>query len=326
MLGDGVVLSASRRVITTIDEFVDPVASARTAPMALRPGAIRAEWVRADLGKALVEVGEYSFPIATRGETLADRTVILAPLRRAASGHFNGEALAPGVLHGWGEEAEVAGATTGPLQFGIMSFATETLDRTARVLGVDLDLPKHGKFHTVRAVEWARMREVFDMVWRTDCDAPKEPWSEFGAVAVGDMLVELVVRAFSADVSDVGVVREARLNSVRVARACEDQAARARYHGVTLADLCAAAGASERRVRLAFSECYGMSPTAYLRVAALHEVRHALLEGPLVRDAVSRAACDFGFWHLSRFAGQYRALFGEPPSATLDRRSHAAAS
>ena len=99
-----------------------------------------------------------------------------------------------------------------------------------------------------------------------------------------------------------------------IARACEDHAARARYQGVTLADLCVAADASERRVRYAFYECYGMSPTAYLRVAALHEVRHALIEGPPVRDAVSRAASDFGFWHLGRFAAQYRALFGESPS------------
>jgi AraC-like DNA-binding protein len=326
MFGDGVLVCASRRVITTIDEFVDPVASARTAPMTLRPGAIRAELVRAELGEVLVEVGEYSFPIATRGETLADRIVILAPLRRFASGHLNGEALAPGVLHSWGEQAEVAGATAGPVQFGIMSFATQTLDRTAQVLGVELDLPGRGKFRTVGAVEWARLREVFDMVWQADCDVRRDASSESEAVAVGDLLVELVVRSFAADDAFGAVVPQARLNSVRIARACEDHAARARYQGVTLADLCVAAGASERRVRDAFYECYGMSPTAYLRVSALHEVRHELMEGPPVRDAVSRAASDFGFWHLSRFAAQYHALFGESPSATLDRRSQAAAS
>jgi AraC-like DNA-binding protein len=313
-------------VITSIDEFIDPVASARTAPMMLRPGAVRAELVRAELGEALVEVGEYSFPIATRGETLRDRVVILAPLRRSAAGHLNGEALAPGVLHAWGEQAEVAGATVGPVRFGIVSLETETLDRTARVLGVELDVPGRGRFRTVGAVEWARLREVFDMVWRTDCDAQDHPWSEPRSLAVGHRLVELVVRSLAAGDASGAVVGQARLNSVRVARACEDHARRARYQGVTLADLCVVAGASERRVRHAFYECYGMSPTAYLRVAALHEVRHELMEGPLARDAVSRAACDFGFWHLSRFASQYRALFGESPSATLNRRSQAAAS
>ena len=93
------------------------------------------------------------------------------------------------------------------------------------------------------------------------------------------------------------------------------------YQSVTLAGLCGAAGVSERRLRQAFYECFGLSPTAYLRIAALNQVRHALVEGPPRRDAVTRAASEFGFWHLSRFAGQYRALFGESPSTTLAHRS-----
>jgi AraC-like DNA-binding protein len=60
-----------------------------------------------------------------------------------------------------------------------------------------------------------------------------------------------------------------------------------------------------------------MSPTAFLRFAALCEVRRALLDDPFARDPISRAASDFGFWHLSRFAGHYRALFGESPSDTV---------
>ena len=72
--------------------------------------------------------------------------------------------------------------------------------------------------------------------------------------------------------------------------------------GVTLAGLCAVSGVSERRVRSAFYECYQMSPTAYLRVAALNAVRRDLVEGPRLRNAVSHAATAWGFWHLSRFA------------------------
>ena len=96
-------------------------------------------------------------------------------------------------------------------------------------------------------------------------------------------------------------------------------AASVQYQGVTLSDLSAVAGVSERRVRDAFSDCHGMSPTSYLRVAALREVRSKLLDGPFARDPVTRAALDFGFWHLSRFAGQYRTLFGESPSETVAR-------
>ncbi len=107
--------------------------------------------------------------------------------------------------------------------------------------------------------------------------------------------------------------------SLRIVWTCVQYAASVQYQRVTLSDLSAAAGVSERRVRDAFNDCHGMSPTAYLRVAALREVRRKLLDGPFARDPVTRAASDFGFWHLSRFAGQYRALFGESPSETVAR-------
>ena len=114
--------------------------------------------------------------------------------------------------------------------------------------------------------------------------------------------------------------------SLRIVWTCVQYAASVQYQRVTLSDLSAAAGVSERRVRDAFNDCHGMSPTAYLRVAALREVRRKLLDGPFARDPVTRAASDFGFWHLSRFAGQYRALFGESPSETVARARARAAS
>ena len=84
-------------------------------------------------------------------------------------------------------------------------------------------------------------------------------------------------------------------------------------------DLCEVTGASERRVRDAFYERCGTAPMTHLRIAALIEVRRHLLDGPVVRDAVTRTATDYGFFHLSRFAAQYRALFGESPSETVAR-------
>ncbi len=317
------VLDVSRRVVTMIDELVDTVASGRTAPKTLRPGAIRAEWARADIGKVLVEVGDYSFPFATAGETVAHRIGLFTPLRQEVSGYFNGEELTPDVLHVWGEAAEVAGAIGGPLQFGIVSFAPDALDRTAEALGIQLDLPGRGEFRTVRAVDRSVLHDAFDFVLRAARDTRECSLSEPGATALGGRLVEIAARSLAGE-NRRGVNNpRSRSNSVRIVRACEDHAARARYQGVTLADLCVASGASERWVRHAFHECYGMSPTAYLRLIALHEVRHALLHGPPGHDTVGRAASDFGFWHLSRFAGQYRALFGESPSTTLGRRTQA---
>ncbi len=228
--------------------------------------------------------------------------------------------MAPGVLHAWGEATEVAGVTTGPMRFGIMSFTRSTLNQSAHALGVDLDLPSPGEFRAVRAADWSHLADSFDTVLRmaaTHGASASEREEDELSTGLSTELLEVAVRSFAADCDHILLAPRTRLNSVRIARACEDRAIEMHYQGVTLADLCIASGASERRVRDAFYECYAMSPMAYLRIAALHGVRHTLLDSPRGRDPVSRSAADFGFWHLSRFAGQYRALFGESPSATL---------
>jgi AraC family ethanolamine operon transcriptional activator len=47
----------------------------------------------------------------------------------------------------------------------------------------------------------------------------------------------------------------------------------------------------------------------------MHAVRVMLRDGRA--RSVTEAAMHHGFWELSRFAVEYRATFGEPPSATL---------
>ena len=101
------------RLITSMDDLVDPLASARMVPMVLRPGAIRAEWSRLDVDGVLIEVADYSFPVATRGETLPGRVSILSRLRRVP-GQLNGEPLVPGMLHSGGGSTEVHGAVASP--------------------------------------------------------------------------------------------------------------------------------------------------------------------------------------------------------------------
>ena len=78
--------------------------------------------------------------------------------------------------------------------------------------------------------------------------------------------------------------------------------------------LCEATSASRRNLQYAFGEALGMSPVAYLRVMRLNRVRRDLLREPGL--AIGEVAARWGFWHLPRFAGDYRGFFGELPSAT----------
>jgi AraC family ethanolamine operon transcriptional activator len=310
----------SRRVFTTTDEFLDASLTGGIRPILVRPGAIQAELVRADLGLLVVDAVSCSLPLALRGQTVADRVWLAAPMNGTGSGQLNGEPLMPGNLLAFAGSAEVAGASGAPLHCGILTVAPSALERIATALGVKLRLPGEGEFRVASVVDRGRLSRAFDLLSHTINNREHAALTTYEADAIEQAFLKIAVRSLAGDSSRSSPYQSARLTSARIVRTCEDYARKWRYQDVTLAGLCEASGVSERRVRSAFYECYQMSPTAYLRVAALNAVRRDLVEGPRPRNAVSRAATDWGFWHLSRFAAQYRALFGESPRHTLSHR------
>lgn len=90
---------------------------------------------------------------------------------------------------------------------------------------------------------------------------------------------------------------------------------------VYLADLCAATGVSERTLQLVFLESYGVSPLQYLKLWRLNLARQRLRDGAREQTRVTDVALDCGFWELGRFAADYKALFGESPSQTLQHHA-----
>ncbi|MEJ2865236.1 AraC family transcriptional regulator [Actinomycetospora flava] len=87
---------------------------------------------------------------------------------------------------------------------------------------------------------------------------------------------------------------------------------------LTVADLAACAGVSERALHAAFRRELGTTPMAYLRTRRLEAAREDLLTAE-PGDGVTEIALRHGFSHLGRFAAAYRVRFGEAPSTTLRR-------
>ncbi|MBV1789939.1 helix-turn-helix domain-containing protein [Marinobacterium sp. D7] len=102
-----------------------------------------------------------------------------------------------------------------------------------------------------------------------------------------------------------------------VDRACEFALSH-RDNPPSIMDLCNHVGASRRKLQYCFQETLGVNPVAYLRILRLNAVHRALLQADST-ITVQDIAANWGFWHLSRFAAEYRQLFGERPSDTLSR-------
>ena len=76
-------------------------------------------------------------------------------------------------------------------------------------------------------------------------------------------------------------------------------------------------GVAERSLRRAFVEHFGVPPNEYLRAMRLIGVRRQLQQPEPAKRSIAEVAGEFGFWHTSQFAADYRRLFGELPSKTL---------
>lgn len=83
---------------------------------------------------------------------------------------------------------------------------------------------------------------------------------------------------------------------------------------IAVPDLCSAIGVSRRTLQYAFEDVLQLSPLTYLRIMRLNRVRRELKKPH--HDGVGNVAARCGFWHLPRFAADYRTLFGELPSMT----------
>lgn len=86
-------------------------------------------------------------------------------------------------------------------------------------------------------------------------------------------------------------------------------------------DLAKTAGVSPRTLQKHFRSALGTTPRAALREIRLKRVRKALLHDG-ANTAVTDIALRCGFTHLGRFAADYRARYGETPSATQRRHRH----
>ncbi|HVJ37837.1 MAG TPA: helix-turn-helix domain-containing protein [Stenotrophomonas sp.] len=110
-----------------------------------------------------------------------------------------------------------------------------------------------------------------------------------------------------------------RRTHYRMLRRAEDYLRTNLRHNLYINDICNVTGVSERALRYAFDDLLGMSPNRYLSMLRLCAAYRGLADADPQRSSVKAIALSCGLWDLSRFAENYRRLFGELPRETLNR-------
>jgi AraC family ethanolamine operon transcriptional activator len=158
----------------------------------------------------------------------------------------------------------------------------------------------------------AALGAVTDLV--EDPESGVQDQQVLGALGAG--LMDAATEAFAGPDGSSAIPRRMR-TAIRLVSAAEEYLHAHVSRPIYGADLCAALGVSPRALHAAFVAACGMSPQAYLRRRRLVLVHAALKAGGPGAPLVKSVALSHGFWHLGRFASEYRAQFGQSPSETL---------
>jgi AraC family ethanolamine operon transcriptional activator len=118
--------------------------------------------------------------------------------------------------------------------------------------------------------------------------------------------------------------RDSLRNRTRLARRAEAWMREHLAECIRISDVCAALRVSRRELEYAFRSTYDQSPRDFLHILRLHAIRQALLCS-LKDQTILEIAFAHGITHPSRFAADYRALFGIRPSEEAKRRGEEAA-
>ena len=89
---------------------------------------------------------------------------------------------------------------------------------------------------------------------------------------------------------------------------------------LTVDDIAAAVGVSNRTLQWQFQRHLGVAVMAFVNQRRLEKANRELLSADEESMSVTAAAMNSGFAHLGRFSSVYRKCFGEYPSETLRRR------
>jgi AraC-like DNA-binding protein len=128
-----------------------------------------------------------------------------------------------------------------------------------------------------------------------------------------DLLLDLQPHSYADDlVRDDRAVKSMRIETVR-ALVDRDPSAH-----LTVEDLASAAECSVRSLQANFAEYGATSPMDFVRRRRLALARTRLLD-PTCEDPIGEIAVAHGYRSASRFAADYRRLFGERPSASRGR-------
>jgi AraC-like DNA-binding protein len=219
------------------------------------------------------------------------------------------------VRHGEGESTFQR--SSGAANWGAMSLPIEDAALGETLVACDLTPPRNAILVTPPPAAMTRLQRLHAAAGQLAEDAPEIIAHPEAARSLEQALIEAMGACLADGTADEdrSAQRHHAMIMHRFRRVVEENPDQPLY----IPELCTTIGVSDRTLRVCCQEQLGMSPKRYLLLRRMNLARQALRNGSPGTTTVTEIATQFGFWQFGRFAGEYKSLFWETPSATLQR-------
>ena len=279
-------------------------------------GRKREDWVITDLvvhGLSL-QWGKTGTKIVAEGTTQPGGITIFFPDRQS-SAWGNGKRIDESSLMTAGPDAEFCVANSGGLHWCSLYIPNEMLTRATGDAMTAL-ASMHGVVH-MSPPRIERFRLALGQLGEAVERAPGDFESASAQEATERKLIGEIRSLLAVPHEAEPPFGRPGVPRNQIIRMCMDFVDQQDCEYLTVEELATVAGVSERTLHAAFHQYFGVAPVQYLKLRALHQVRKALKGADPSVTTVTEIATQFGIWHFSRFARDYRFLFGELPSQTV---------
>jgi len=131
----------------------------------------------------------------------------------------------------------------------------------------------------------------------------------------------LALAVINALIDERFTEKESLIKSTRAVSLALEVIHNSELESISAMELCKQASCSQRTLEKCFSNRFGVTPKKYIKCLRLAEVHKGLRNfDALDYDSIIELAGVNGFWHMGQFAADYRRIYGELPSETLNRK------
>jgi AraC-like DNA-binding protein len=206
--------------------------------------------------------------------------------------------------------------TLAPCRWKALWFSAPALAAYGRsLLGVGLAIPDEVRRWNVSPAARRELLDLASVATSAIASHPKPLVAKHATHGLEQQIIHGLVDCLASATPDPD--SDLRRRSQRAAVRLEQLFEESGSGDLKTRDIRLAIGVPERFLRRSCAIQLGVGFVCYRKLRLLQAARRALSERPAGKVSITKVARRFGFYHLGRFASEYRQFFGELPSATL---------